>query len=269
MLKAVTMYFRLIRTEIQAQMQYRVSLLMDILSTGMFSMMELLSFVLVMQRFGSLAGWSMWEVAFLFSLGELSFGWMDMIFSGFDPDFFAPFVRMGSLDRLLLKPVNLTLQILGSRFVLRRFGRIITGLATFLICVSQVEIAWTVWKVFYLLVIVASQVMTFGALFIIGSTITFWTVERIEAMNIVTYGGKEVISYPMSIYPRWLRLFYTFIVPFLFINYYPAMVFLDKPDPLGMPAFAPYLAPFVGIWMLFLALKFWRYGLTKYQSTGS
>jgi ABC-2 type transport system permease protein len=53
------------------------------------------------------------------------------------------------------------------------------------------------------------------------------------------------------------------------MNYYPALFFLDKPDPLNMPAFAPFLAPFVAAILFWLALRFWRFGLNHYQSTGS
>ena len=73
----------------------------------------------------------------------------------------------------------------------------------------------------------------------------------------------------MSIYPAWIRRFFTYILPFIFMNYYPALFFLDKPDPLNMPAFAPFLAPFVAAILFWLALRFWRFGLNHYQSTGS
>jgi ABC-2 type transport system permease protein len=89
-------------------------------------------------------------------------------------------------------------------------------------------------------------------LFVAGSTITFWTVDSTEVVNIFTYGGVEMISYPMHIYSNWMRKFFTYFVPAIFLNYYPALFFLDKPDPLGMPAAAYWLSPVVGIGVLFL-----------------
>ena len=108
-----------------------------------------------------------------------------------------------------------------------------------------------------------------GALFMAGSTLSFWTVQRVEAINVLTYGGVEVMSYPSNVYPVWLRGFYTYIIPFVFMNYYPALYFLDKLDPLGMPVFAPFLAPLVSILFLLAVLRFWRFGLSRYQSTGT
>ena len=42
--------------------------------------------------------------------------------------------------------------------------------------------------------VLASQVLAMGALFVIGSTITFWTLQKVEATNILTYGGTELMS---------------------------------------------------------------------------
>jgi ABC-type uncharacterized transport system permease subunit len=64
-----------------------------------------------------------------------------------------------------------------------------------------------------------------------------------------------MISYPMHIYPTWMRSFFTFVVPAIFLNYYPALFFLGKPDPFGLPAFAPFLSPLIGLairWIGFL-----------------
>lgn len=262
-------YFKSLGLVIQTQLQYRFGLLMDILSTAMFSVTEMGGLILILGQVGSLSGWNLWELIFLYSIAEASFGWMDMIFSGFDPDFFAPKVRSGDFDQLLLRPYPITLQMMSSRFEIRRLGRILTGTALFFIAVSQVSIDWSVWKALYIVVVLVSQVMLFGALFIFGSTVTFWTIERVEMMNIVTYGGREVISYPMDIFPRWMRRFYIFVIPFIFFNYYPGLYLLGKPDPLGLPAVSPFLAPFIGVLFLFLTLKFWKFGVNHYQSTGT
>jgi ABC-2 type transport system permease protein len=108
-----------------------------------------------------------------------------------------------------------------------------------------------------------------GALFMFGSTVTFWTLQSIEAVNILTYGGTELMSYPMTIYPFWMQRFFTFVVPFIFLNYYPALYFLDKPDPLHFPPFAPFMAPFVALAFFGAALWFWRIGINHYQSSGT
>jgi ABC-2 type transport system permease protein len=266
---ALKLYFRLIAVQIKAQLQYRWGFLFDLLTTSLMIALEFGSLALVLQRFKHIAGWTLGEVAFLYGMVTMAFGAMDMIFSGFDPGDFGQKVRRGTFDQLLLRPLDLTLQVLGSSFVIRRLGKVIQGAIIFGIALALVELHWTLPKLLYLPLVWISLVLFFGGLFIIGATITFWTVESIEVVNIFTYGGSEMISYPMHIYQDWLRRFFTFVIPAIFLNYYPALYFLDKPDPLHMPAFAPFLAPLAGLGLFAAALGWWYFGIRHYQSTGS
>ena len=263
------LYLRLISIKIRAQIQDRLSFLFETLTTALTSAISIMTIALVLQKFDGIAGWTLGEVAFLYGLVEAAFGTMDMLFSGFDPQNFGNHVRLGSFDQLLLRPVNITLQVLGSEFILRRLGRILQGFLVLGIVFSLVPIHWTPLKILYLPLVFASQVCFFGGLFIVGATITFWTVESIEAINIFTYGGNEMISYPMHIYQDWMRRFFTFIIPAIFLNYYPALYFLDKPDPFNMAPIAHFLAPAAGFGVLAAALIFWRFGIRQYQSTGT
>jgi ABC-2 type transport system permease protein len=267
--QAVQLYFRLISIQIRSQMQYRFSFWMDLVSTAMLNGMFFFSLALTLERFKTIAGWTLGEIAFLAGMTETGFALMDLLFGGFDPDTFSQYVQTGGFDQFLLRPVHITVQIFGSRFLLRRLGRFIEGLAILIIGFALTNIQWTLWKVLYLPVALASQVVGMGALFIAGGTLTFWTIQRIEAMNILTYGGQEMMSYPMNIYPGWLRSIFTYLVPLIFLNYYPALFFLDKPDPLNFPPFAPFIAPVMAGLMLLAALRFWKFGVDHYQSTGT
>jgi ABC-2 type transport system permease protein len=250
-------------------MQHRLSFVMEAIATALGNLISFLTLALVLQRFTHIAGWTLAELAFLYGMVESAFGAMDMIFSGFDPQNFGKQIRLGRFDLFMLRPVNLTLQVLGSEFIMRRLGRISEGLLVLGLSFTWLEVCWTLPKLLYLPVVVASMVCFFGGLFIVGATITFWTVESIEVINIFTYGGTEMMAYPMTIYQSWLRRFFTYILPAIFLNYYPALYFLDKSDSLGLPTWTPFLAPVVGLAVLGAALVFWNYGIRHYQSTGT
>ena len=262
-------YRRLVGAQIRSQAQYRVAFFVDVLGTALSLGGFFLSIALVLQRFGALGGWTLGEIAFLYGLLETSFGVMDMIFSGFDPRAFGERVRRGTFDQLLLRPVNITLQVFGDEFLIRRLGRIVQGAAILAYAVAATDLVWTPGKIAYLPFVLFGMLAFFGGLFIIGATITFWTIESIEVVNIFTYGTSELISYPMNIYPTWLRSLFTFIIPAGLLNYYPALYFLDKPDPFGLPGFTRFVAPLAGMAVLAVALAFWRFGLRHYQSTGT
>jgi len=73
----------------------------------------------------------------------------------------------------------------------------------------------------------------------------------------------------MHIYEAWMRSVFTFVIPMAFINYYPALYLLGKPDPTGMPAWLPFIAPLVALLVFAVAVRVWRVGVQHYQSTGS
>ncbi len=262
-------YQRLLSVQLRSQMQYRVSFWLDMAGTAVITLFEFAALALVFDRFGDLGGWSLGQVAFLYGVVELAFGVMDMLFSGFDPPYFGREVRMGTFDRVLLRPINITAQVLGSRLEIRRIGKIIFSLGILAFAFSLMEVQWTLLKVVYMPIIVLSNVFFFGGLFMVGSTITFWTVESIEVMNTLTYGGSFATSHPMHIYPNWIIRFFTFIVPAIFLTYFPAIYILDLPNPLQYPTFSYFLSPFAGVAVLLVGRAFWHFGIQYYQSTGN
>lgn len=260
---------RLVRAQVRSQTQFRVSFTMDVVTSFIVFAFEFGALAALFVRFRTLGGWSLGEVAFMGGLTAMSFKTMDMLFSGFDPPDFGDAVRKGTFDAILLRPAPLTLQVLGSRFVFHRLGAIAEGMAVFALANGLVDVRWTAAKFAFLPVVFVGQMAFFAALFIAGSTVTFWTIDSIEAVNILTYGGHELNQYPAHIYPLPLRRFFTYVVPTLFLSYYPALYLLDKPDPTGMPPWARFVGPAIGVAAFVGANALWRVGIRHYRSTGT
>jgi ABC-2 type transport system permease protein len=108
----------------------------------------------------------------------------------------------------------------------------------------------------------------FYGLFVLTATASFWTVESLELANTVTYGGTETAQYPLSIYPRWFRAIFTFLVPLACVTFFPAQVLLSRAAS-GWGAVPLWLAPAVGILFLAVSLRVWELGVRRYHSTGS
>lgn len=85
MIHNLLLYFRLIGVQIRSQLQYRLAFFLDVLATSLVTVLNFATLAFVFQRFGSIAGWKLGEVAFLYGMVEAAFGVMDMLFSGFDP----------------------------------------------------------------------------------------------------------------------------------------------------------------------------------------
>lgn len=263
----LSLYGRLVAAQVRSQLQYRASFALQVLGQFLANLVGFVALLLLFHRFDNLAGWSRAEVAFLYGLGGLAFGLSDMLAGGFDRLSIA--IQTGTFDRVLTRPVGVFAQVLASDFQLRRLGRMAQGALVLGLSIAWLEVAWTPTKVLVLLSAIVSGVAIFGAIWVIGAALTFWTVQTSEVTNVFTYGGEELVSYPMSVYGEGTRRFFTFVVPLAFVTYLPALYILDRPDPLGLPLALQFCSPLVAAVFFLVARGAWSLGVRHYQSTGS
>jgi len=178
-------------------------------------------------------------------------------------------VKAGDFDRLLLRPRSTVLQLAGTDVMLVRAGQFAQGLAVMIWAVSAAGIAWTPAKAIAIIAGILGGACLFSGLFVLQATLSFWTVDSLEIVNTVTYGGRETAEFPLTIYAPWFRRFFTWIVPLAAINYFPVVYALGRTDPLGTPRIFQCLSPLIGILFLIMATRVWEFGVRHYRSTGS
>ncbi len=234
---------------------------------GLITGVEFLGLWALFDRFGSLQEWSLPEVALLYGMISIAFAIAEAVPRGFDTFHFQ--VKSGDFDRLLVRPRSTALQVGATSIQLMRIGRLTQGFAVLLYGAWALEIAWTVGGVALLIAAIAGGACLFSGLFILQATLAFWTIESIEIVNCLTYGGIETAQYPIAIYRPWFRSVFTFIIPLATINYFPAHAILGRPDPLGSAVLFQRLAPLIGFAFLLVCLGIWEIGVRHYRSTGS
>jgi ABC-2 type transport system permease protein len=262
------LYLRLIVMQVRSQAQYRASLAIDIGTYLAVTGLEFTVVFIVFGRFPTLLGWRLGEVALLYSFTSLAFGTAELIGAGIDN--FSETIRRGEFDRVLLRPVGVFTQVLGSDFRLRRLGRLTQGAIGFVVALGWLpDLRWTPAKLVMLPLGIVSGATVFLAILLLGATLCFWTVETTELTNVLYYGGRELLSWPMSIYAPSLQRIFLFVVPLAFGSYVPLCFILGRALPFDLPAAWAFAAPLpAGIFAL-SALGVWRLGIARYQSTGS
>lgn len=263
---AIGLYWHLVWGSLKSQMQYKVSFL--ILTAARFFTigLEFASLWILFDRFGPLKDWTLPEVALLYGMANMAFAIAEGTARGFDT--FATLVRLGHFDRMLLRPCSTALQVAGQELQLDRLGRLLQGLAILLWAITTTKVPWHLADIALLFMAIGGGACIFMGLFILQATFSFWSTESLEIFNTVTYGGVEIAQYPLDIFRKEFRQFFTYIIPFGVVLYFPALTILGKPAPLIM-SFAPYLAPLLGVIFLFAALQIWQFGERHYRSTGS
>jgi ABC-2 type transport system permease protein len=248
-------------------MQYRLSFIADTLGGFIITALDFVMIAILLNRFQAIGGWTLPEVAFLYGVSSTSLGLAELFVGAFDN--FDRLVVRGDFDRVLLRPLGVTFQMLAGAFPLRRFGRIGQSAVALGYAFANLRLDWDAGHWLFAGVMLTGGMVFFMAIFVIGATTAFWTPQTAEITNIFTYGGQFMTSYPMHIYQEWIRALFTFLIPAAFINYYPALYLFGKPDPFGLPAWVPFLAPFTAAGLFAVSLAFWRVGVRHYQSTGS
>lgn len=267
MREALLLYLRYVGVSLRGQMQYRASFWMQTLGHFFATGIEFLGVWALFDRFGGLRGWTLPDVALLYGIVNVAFAMAEGFGRGFD--LFPAMVRSGDFDRLLLRPRSTALQVAGQEFPLGRLGRLAQGLAVLAWAAAALPEDWSFPRTLLLVGVIAGGACLFCGLFVLQATLAFWTVETLEIMNTVTYGGVETGQYPLAIYRPWFRRFFTFVVPLAAMNYLPVPVLLSSAPSPGLPAFLPWLAPAVGVVFLLLSLQIWKLGVRHYTSTGS
>ena len=260
-------YGRYLEISIRSQMQYRASFIMLSLGHLVITGIEFIGIWVLFERFGSLRGWALAEVAFMYGLVNIAFSISDAATRGFD--MFGTMVKSGDFDRLLIRPRSTALQLAGQELTLRRVGRFAQGLFILLWAASTLDVDWTVPRVALVFFAVLGGAALFAGLIVLQATLAFWTTETLEIMNTVTYGGVETTQYPVVIYRAWFRDIFIYVVPLATVSYFPTIAILGRPDPLGSSVPFQFLSPLIGFAFLALTLRIWQFGVHHYRSTGS
>jgi ABC-2 type transport system permease protein len=258
-------YVWIARMWVRSSLAYPLSFWILTVSSALITLLDFVGLALMFHTVPRLGGFDLREVALLYGASGIGIGVADLVIGSVEQ--VGVYVRTGALDSMLTRPVPLLVQICADRFAIRRLGRISQALAVFVYGAWWVD--WTTPKVALAVVMVVSGSLIFFSFFVTFSCIQFWTVDSSQFANAFTYGGNTMTQYPMTIFPREVLKGLTFLVPVAFVNWYPCLYLLDRPDPFGMPSWFAVLPPVVAALTVTVAGLAWRTGIRHYTSTGS
>lgn len=259
---AARLYRHYISVIIRSKMQYKKSFFMYSLGNFLVSFNVFAGIFFMFRKFNNVKGFTYSEVLLCYSIVLMAFSLAEMFARGFDT--FPGMVRKGSFDRLLLRPRGIVLQVLGSQFEITRFGRVLQAVLLLGYSIWKGDVRWDFGKAMTVVFMIVGGMALFSGFFVIYASLSFFTLEGLEFMNIFTNGLKEYGKYPMGIYGKGLLWIMTFLIPFALVQYYPLLYLLDRRSGAGY-IFLPLAAGLFLVPCYFL----WRYGVRHYKSSGS
>lgn len=258
----MNLYIKYFSMHLKSQMQYKASFYMTVLGLFLSSFTALLGVWFMFYRFNKVEGFSLPQVLLCFAVVLMAFSTAEFFGRGFDV--FSRIIGNGEFDRILVRPRNVVFQVLSSQMEFTRVGRFLQAVLVFCYAIPASGVVWTWDRILTLFLMISCGSIVFFCLFMINAALTFFTIEGLEIMNIFTDGSREFGKYPLSIYGKEALWFYTFIIPLALFQYYPLLYLLDiEKSSLFM------LAPLYGLLFIIPSYLLWRFGLSKYKSTGS
>jgi len=258
------LYDKYVKMHIKTSAQYKANRAMLAISTVIISISELFSIYLLFSRFESVGYWGFYEAALMFGMITAIYSFTECFGRGFDE--FASIVRAGELDRFLIRPVNIFYQIFCYRIEFSKLPKALFGLAVSIICLVNMNIAWTFSKVMVLIAMFICGCCVILGVMMIGAGISIFTIENLEFINIFTNGAKELAYYPINIHNKWIARIFTFIVPIACFNYLPLSFIMGYGE---LPQIIYALSPLIGMLFIIPCIFFFKWSLKKYQGSGT
>ncbi len=255
------LYLEMMKARIRVLVEYKTDFLVDIATQIVRSIIGVVFIWVLFQNINSINGWSFGEMLFLSGFSQLVFGIFNSFFAIWIFEFL---VVRGEFDKILIKPVNALFQLITHELDIEHVGDIILALAIIAISSQMIGLSWNLGNMLLFILFSITGVIILFSLALITSSFSFW-FGRSNTLTEVIYHLTEFTKYPLEVYNIFITFSVSFIVPFAFVNYYPAQLFIGK----GIaPGFA-YLTPVVAIITFAAAYSVWKLGLKNYQSTGS
>lgn len=256
----------LVRIGLTSALQYRTDFAMTAVGAIFYEAISLAFVGVIVHAFGSIGGWSLAEVAFVYGIRAMGHALHGLV-SGqlWSTDLV---VRQGAFDRYLLRPVNPLIQLLTRSFQVTAVGDIVFGIGVLAVTAVATDISWSVGRVAYLFAAVVGSGLVESAVMLAIASLSFRLlaarpVARVADNIFVTFG-----PYPLSVLPRAVSYLLTFVLPLAFAAFFPAAILLDRTDDLFVPIWLAAASPAVGALLYVAAVALFRRQMRYYSSPG-
>lgn len=258
----MNLYKKYLSIHLKSELEYKSSFIISLIAQAFVTFSSYFVILGLFSKFGNLKGYTIYQVMIIYGIIHLGFSINEVFNRGFDH--FDKLIINGDLDRILTRPRNIYLQILGFDIDYSKLTRIIENFIILLIGIIKVNIIWNPLKILTIIFMIISSIIVFFSIYLIGASFCFITTEGLEIKNIFTDGGRDMASYPIDIYKKSFKLFFTAIIPFAFVNYYPILYLLDIKTNIFY-----IFTPLITFLYLLPSIFIFNLGLKKYTSTGS
>lgn len=254
-------FFKMKAQYIKTEMEYPINFWLMLFSGVLTRLFSLAIPFVIYQNIPNISGWQVEEIYLMICYLFIAEGLCSILFEGTWK--IPEMVFEGQFDTILSRPVSPLFQVLSYGMGLQGIGVVLFGIVSlniFLISLGYFSIKTIILSTFF----IVSGTIICLSIYLISCSVVFWfdsggSTSFPYAINCLS----QYARYPVSIYPKVIRIVLLFIVPYSFIGEVPVRIL--RGENIILYTFALLT---ISILFLFLATKFFYYAIRKYESMG-
>lgn len=250
------------RAELQFALEYRVNLLLTFVIELIVIISSLTAVLVLFSHTSTINGWTLGQMTVLLGVYYLVQG-AQAVFLAVSFERFMEHVRLGTLDFILIKPVDSQFMVSTRHVQVAQFAQVLLGCAVLGAGLVRLEEHVSALAALTFAVTLVCGLLLVYSLLLVLSTLAFWFV-RVENLLAVFWSFLDAGRFPVDIYPGWLRVTLSTVVPIGIAVTVPAQAIAGRLD---TPGLLLMLGSTAITW--FFAGWFWRVGVRNYTGASA
>jgi len=251
-----------LKVNIQMSLAYRADTVVSILLNLMWLGWELLSLNIIFSNTTTIGGWGFGELIALLGVFRLVNTLMVALIWP-NTEKFNQSIRDGSMDYTILQPVNSLFLVTFSRITVWRIWDLILAIVLIVAGINMTGGIPAPFNILTFILLAISGMLIIYSLWVVLIALTFWFTKFDNNVTILQ-ALLEAGRYPATVYPSWLRVIVTFVIPIAVATTIPVQALRGELDPNQILLFI--LVSIVSFW---IASKVWKLGLKRYSGASS
>lgn len=251
-----------LKVNIQMSLAYRADTIVNILLNLMWLGWELLSLNIIFSNTTTIGGWGFGELIALLGVFRLVNTLMIALIWP-NTEKFNQSIRDGSMDYTILQPINSLFLVTFSRITVWRIWDLLLAVILIVAGINLAGDIVTPLNILTFILLAISGMVIIYSLWIVLIAMTFWFTKfdnNVTILQALLDAGR----YPATVYPAWLRVIVTFIIPIAVATTVPLQALRGE---LGTDQILLFFI--VSIISFWVASKIWQQGLKRYSGASS
>lgn len=258
-LKLLSAFFKV---NVQMALAYRADTIVNILLNLMWLGWELLSLSIIFSNTETLGGWGIGELIALLGVFRLVNTLMIALIWP-NTEKFNQSIRDGSMDYTILQPVNSMFLVTFSRITVWRIWDLVLAVVLIVVGINMSGDVTSPLQILTFVLLAITGTIVIYSLWIVLIALTFWFTKFDNNVTILQ-ALMDAGRYPVTVYPVWLRVIVTFIIPIAVATTIPLQALRGE---LVSGQVLMYIA--ISIASFWVASIVWKAGLKRYSGASS